>query len=194
MTDDSEQPAKLNLDLPPLPEEPLSVPAGRAKVVEALNALLFAIRLIEQASWREGFSTGWKQSQEWTKDQLQKFAEQASENAQAAHETVHHSLTAAGVNVGFSTANGKTAAQIVYDYIEKYPGKTGVEIVRGTQYAWAQPARKNSSNGAFPIESGQDRRRGKPMVHGGFGARHRGATCRHASRKGDEFLSSGGDR
>ncbi len=138
-TDDDTQ--RLTLTIPPLPEEPPPLEEARSKVIDALGALYFSIRVLEMASWR----AGWDKHREWTTIQIKKFAEEAAqENAlaarnAAAHETAHsilkvpHHGVATHVDIGVAQTDDRTAAEIVYAYIKERPGKTGVEIVRGLE-------------------------------------------------------------
>ena len=122
------------------------------KFIEAMDALFFAMRVVEDLAWH----AGWQQHQEWMQEQLQKVAEQADlqkkevqakMNAMAAalmtgkgSMTVAaevHQLTAAPLTVGSPTFTAPTLKVVdrVYETIQQHPGLTGVELVRHLEKA-----------------------------------------------------------
>jgi hypothetical protein len=128
--DDS--PEVVRLELTPLPDEPPPREIARGNVIKALTELVSAIRVLELSSWR----AGWDKHHEWTTTQLQKFAEQAATEASAQVRNAAHEVPTApmtGTGTLFGDAAVRPAADVVYEYIQKYPGSTGVEIVRGLE-------------------------------------------------------------
>jgi hypothetical protein len=124
----------LRLTMPPLPDDPPPQAEARATVISALEALVYAIRTLEQSAWRSGYKSGWDKHHEWTLEQLKKYVAQSVPNAEEATKAEAERTLSAQVSQAAPyqppLVFTRPAADVVYETIQLNPGLTGVEIVR----------------------------------------------------------------
>lgn len=118
----NDSPEKVSAYQRPLPDPPLSRDEARARFLDAMDELIYAYRVADDAAWREGFHHGWTSYKAWFEEQIAKMRETANPQP-----TTPHQGNPINLDVEFKRPPTSTR-DAVLNFISANPGQKGVQI------------------------------------------------------------------
>jgi len=118
----NDPPEKVPVYQRPLPDPPLSRDEARTRFLDAMDELIYAYRVADDAAWREGFHHGWTSYKAWFEEQIAKMRETANPQPTAPLQS-----NPANLDVEFRRPPASTR-DAVLNFISANPGQKGVQI------------------------------------------------------------------